>query len=947
MGCDADRLGEEALAFGPFRLFRRAKLLTESGRPVRIGSRALEILTTLVEQGGRVVSKNELISRVWSSTVVEETNLRVNLHGLRKILGDGRGGARYIVNVAGRGYQFVAPVTTVNAAPRRAPIMQRGIAPLPGRATRAVGRDDVIQDLFRESAHKRLITILGPGGIGKSTVALALAERLAEDGMQSVCFVDLTAVDDPTMVPTVIAGALGLSLMTDNPIAGLISYLQDVRLTLVIDNCEHVIGDAATVTERILVGAPLIRVVATSREPLMIEGERLFQLAPLRTPDEVQGLTSTTALSYSAVQLFVERALGGEDGFELTDGNAAPIATICQRLDGLPLAIELVAARANLLDIHRLWASVDEELFLQTPARRDSRSRHRSLQAALDWSYRNLRAFEQLTLRRLSSFRGLFTLQAAYAVLGLEVGEGDVREAVTSLVSKSLLMTDVGGPSLRFRLLYTTRTYAIGKLTTIEERGEALRQHAIYHRDLLESSLSEWGSLTRHEWQERFGELIEDVRAALEWAFSPAGDLKIGATLMAASIPYGFPLLPATEFKRRAAIALQQLSDDDLARRPWAQRLHLTLAAFLYHTGASREEALANIDRAVALATMTGTLHYRLEPMASRVAHTILSADYPDAVRRVCEVIEVAKQAEEPMGQLLADRIAAQALHFNGDLRQSKKLAAAVLGHPGSGFPLAYDFGDLYVDRRVSMRIILARNLWLEGFGDQAAHVAADAVELAGDDSNPNTIIQSLALAACPIAFWRGDLSQASLFTERLVYEARRFSFERWLLLARFFEAALARLRTPDSDSLGRFVDPMRYASILHRELLGTIIPDWVDQELIDRAVLGSGGWCRAELLRVQGLRMIKGNSAEGETILWNALESARNQGALSWELRCAVSLAKCGLDRRGTAERLGGLSEVYNKFTEGFDSVDLAAARGLLGRSGNVESIHVHRHGT
>src|SRR6266853_5398286 len=290
-------MDEQAISFGPYRLLAAQRLLLEGDTPVRLGSRAFDTLAALVGRAGEVVGKEELIARIWPQTFVEESNLKIQVSALRRALGDGHAGRRFIVTVPGRGYNFVAAVSLEEPPQASLPptIAPAGVHNLPLAVTRMIGRDETVTALVSRLSRQRLVTILGPGGIGKTTLALAVAERMIESYEHGVWLVDLASLGDPRLVPSAVATVLGLEIHTENPLAGLVAGLRDKRMLLLLDNCEHVIDAAA-------------------------------------------GLTAAKATAFPAVQLFVERVTAIVEDFALTDANAQSAAEICQRLDGLPLA---------------------------------------------------------------------------------------------------------------------------------------------------------------------------------------------------------------------------------------------------------------------------------------------------------------------------------------------------------------------------------------------------------------------------------------------------------------------------------------------------------------------------------------------------------------------------------------------------------------------------------
>src|SRR5277367_3965482 len=404
------------LTFGPFRLLPAERRLEKDGRPLRIGSRALDLLVVLVERAGEVVPKGELLKDVWRNVNVEESSLRFHNKNLRKVLGDNQPDARYVTNVPGRGYCFVAPTSrTLDEKPAGddAPAQRYR---LPNFVTRMVGRGAVVEALTTQLLQRGLLTITGPGGIGKSTVALALAHARQADYKHGACFVDLAPVAGPDLVPSAVASALEIPLRSDVPISGLTDFLREKQMLIVLDSCEHVIDPAALLAEAILNGAPGVGILATSREPLRVGGEYVHRLAPLALPPETARITSEDALTFSAIQLFVERAAMAQDGFGLTDADAPAVVDICRKLDGIPLAIELATSRIDVLGVSGLVTALGDRLQLLRHGRRTARHRHRTLNATLAWSYDVLEPDEQAVLRRLAVFAGPFGLAAATSV---------------------------------------------------------------------------------------------------------------------------------------------------------------------------------------------------------------------------------------------------------------------------------------------------------------------------------------------------------------------------------------------------------------------------------------------------------------------------------------------------------------------------------------------------
>jgi predicted ATPase/DNA-binding winged helix-turn-helix (wHTH) protein len=389
--------------------------------PVKLGGRATDILRLLVSRAGEVVPKDEILAYAWSGLVVEEISLRVHIAELRKALGDGKDGARYITNVPSRGYCFVAPVqrSVTMPAPSQ-PVAPEKPAPvsLPHRLERMVGREDVLQELSARLLSDRFITLRGPGGIGKTTVAVALAHDMLAAFDGQVHFLDLGPLKDDALVASTVAAALGLVVHHADPTDSIISFLRDRRLLLVLDSCEHVIEPVARLAESIHQRVPGVSILATSRESLLVQGEQIFELVPLQGPPEGAGLSASQALSYPAARLFVERAAAAGHRADITDDDAGVLAEICGKLDGIALAIELAAVRVGVHGLREVASLLDGRLKLEWRGRRTAPPRHQTLGATLDWSYGLIDESERIALRRLAVFAGPFTLQGALAVAG-------------------------------------------------------------------------------------------------------------------------------------------------------------------------------------------------------------------------------------------------------------------------------------------------------------------------------------------------------------------------------------------------------------------------------------------------------------------------------------------------------------------------------------------------
>src|SRR3984893_17362394 len=391
---------QDVICFGPFRLSPTERLLEKGGVPFRLGSRALDILIALVERPSEVVSKKELIAKVWPDLTVGEGSLHFHVSALRKALGEGRSGGRYVTNVSGRGYCFVAPISRAASPPA---LLRHSLAHspigLPPSPTKMVGRDETVRFIAEELAARRFLTIVGPGGIGKTTLATAVSHTMLAVFGDAVHYVDFGPLQTPSLVPNMVASTLGLPGNFDDPLAALPTFLRDRRMLLVLDSCEHLIETIASMAERIFVSAPEVDILATSRQPLQVESEQVHRLHPLAFPPDDAPLTAACALTFPAVQLFVERAAADGSGFELNDADAPIVGKVCRRLDGIALALELAAGRVGAYGIKGIVSLLDGPCRLLWHGRRTALPRHQTLSAMLDWSYNLLPESERVILR--------------------------------------------------------------------------------------------------------------------------------------------------------------------------------------------------------------------------------------------------------------------------------------------------------------------------------------------------------------------------------------------------------------------------------------------------------------------------------------------------------------------------------------------------------------------
>jgi len=940
----------------------RRELLAE-GRPVDLGGRAFDVLMVLIEASGAVVSKNALMNRVWPDRVVEENNLQAQISALRRALGADRD---LIRTIAGRGYQFTGAIRTVAASlngpasvgvahPISTP--SRPTTNLPEPVSELIGRDAELDEIRDLSAAHRLVTLTGAGGIGKTRLGFEAGRHLLSRFADGVWVAELAPLADSELVPVTVATALGLELAsgTASP-QSVANALRSKQLMLVLDNCEHLVEAAARMAEALLRANPAVRVIATSREPLRVEGEWVYPVPPLAVPAEGSP-ESEDPLRYGAIWLFVERARAAARSFSLDARVAAATAGICRRLDGIPLAIELAAARATALGIDGLAAGLDDRFRLLTGGHRTALARHQTLRATLDWSYELLTEPERVVLRRLAIFPSGFTLQAASAVAaGDEIAASEVVDCVANLVTKSLVTVDAGGESARYRLLETTRAYVLEKLVEAGELDTTARRHAERYRERFECAEAEAQTRPTGEWLAEYGARIDNVRTALDWAFSPGGDALIGVALTVAAVPLWMHLSLLDECRGRAEQALAVLSGGASPDTRREMKLHAALAVSLRYTRGAVPETGAALTRAFELAERLDDADYQLRSLWELWSFYITSGQHPAAVALAQRFCALVASRSDPGDRLMGERLIGVSHHYLGDQESARRHLERVLA--GDVIPGRKQVFRFQIDSQVVARVFLARILWLQGFPDQAMRTAERMVEDARAANHGFSFCFALSLGACVIALLVGDLAAAERYVDVLVDHATRHSLTYWHAYGSCHQGALAitrgdlnaglRLLRAGFHELRGFRPALQVSTLLMIEALGRAgqIADGLAaiEEVIAHSEHTDERWAISELLRIKGeLLLLEGApnaAAAAEDHFRQAIDWARRQGALSWELRAATSLARLLRDQGHSADALAVLQPVYDRFTEGFATADLKAVRELLDDLSELEKV-------
>jgi predicted ATPase len=810
---------------------------------------------------------------------------------------------------------------------------------------RIIGRGEATREISQQLLAKRFVSVVGPGGMGKTTVAVAIAHALLPEFLGDVSFVDLGALTDPQEVPTSVASALGLVMSVDDVGAGLVAFLRDRRVLLVLDSCEHVMSVAAPLTERLVGEAAGVHLLTTSRESLRVEGEHVYRLQPLESPPEHDGVTAAEALNFTAVRLFVERATARGARLTLLDDDAAVVAGICRRLDGLALAIEFAAGRVDAYGVRGTASLLENRFKLLWQGRRTALPRHRTLSALLDWSYDLLSDPERRTLRRLSTFVGYFSLDGVAAVAGDVDLDGELAiEAIGGLVDKSLVSVDTGSPTgARYRLLDTTRAYAQSKLGDAHEHGAVARRHATYVCSMLDRDRG----LVDRAYAQSLAEQLGNVRAALNWCFSDAGDAVLGTRLAAAAAPVFMESSLLHECQRWMETALASLDDTDRGTRK-EMNLRAALSVAAMFTRGNGPEIRTALGRALELADAVEEPHEQLRLLGALHILLTRTGDWRDslAVAERSEQI-AAKLTDDPAAQSFAAWMVGTSRHLLGDHVEAETRCRTAL----SPSPISRSTAMLYFgfDHRVRGLVVLGRALWLLGRADDAVRVAGQTVREASEIGQPTTVAISLVWTSS-VFLWSGAHDVAGSIIERLVTHAAKHSLGPYQAVGLGLRGELLVKR---GDAAG--VDVLRRATeALHAgryRLLETVFMTALAEGLalrgqfsdalsaielaLSATARNSGAsYDLPEMLRIKGHLLStkpEPDLAGARLSLQDALESAKRQGALGWELRAATTMARFLADRGREQEGRELLATSYDRFTQGFQTADLRAAKRLL----------------
>jgi len=858
-------VGNATYTFGPFQLNPALGALTREGQRVAIGQRAFEVLVVLAERAGDVVSNSDIVARVWPTTIVDENNLRVHITALRKALGETQQHAPYILNVPGRGYRLAAPTQRLE------------------RGAMSYTNVGLLSD-------KRFVTIVGAGGIGKTSVALAAAHRIRDRYRDGCFFIDLAVLNDPQLVPTAIAEALRIPMASEDSLAALVSHLRERHAALIFDNCEHVIDVVAQVVETILKNAANIHVLATSREPLRAEGESVRPLPALESPPDIRmPLSARAVLQFPAAELFVERATAVAGAFALTDADAPLLASLCRKLEGIPLAIELAAARLDTFGLSGLIGELDNRLQLLTNGRRTAQPRHRTLRATLDWSYRLLSDTEQAVLRRLGVFKAGFSREAAVAVLAdATLGSNAVMEVLNTLITKSLVVFQFEKDQISYRLLDMTRAYALEQFADDTTADVLRRRHAQYFIDVLDAPGFEERA-NGANWLTGFRQIAAEIRGALQWCFGPAGETSLGTSLVASSWFVWDTLSLVDEYIGYARRALAVIEDQPRPIAKTEARILIALGKALYNAQGSIPELLALYRRAEQVGETLGDEETRRLAVLGMWRYHQGLGEHEEAAQ---DADRYGRLHASGLGQNIYLTMRGISNAYRGELQDARECLSQALAHSGS-VANSERAQFLYVPQ-VIHHTVLARVLWMQGHASDALESAEQSVALAIESGHALSVCFATALAGCPVALWAGERAAACRHRLLLEESSRTLSVAFWRNFADVFRYCMASgIGSRGNLRQVQYQDRSQW-SYRHLEELSVMGEGFASRQMIERALSSDPIWCSAEVLRLEATRRLREEGASATasamSMLALSLDIARRQGAYAWELRAAAT---------------------------------------------------------
>lgn len=923
--------------------------LRARGAYVPLGGRAFDIFEMLIRSAGEIVSKNDIMDRLWPGAAISENTLQVHVSAIRRALGADRAILR---TVSGRGYGLIgawtispergseemADVAAVSTSSRP----YRNNFPLAG--SELIGRTTELKYVLDLLSAHRAVTLTGSGGVGKTRLALEVAHSLFPSFEGDGGFVELASLSDPSLVPSAVAGVLDVKLGSSEISPAVVADAIGARkVLLVLDNCEHLIDASARLVEAIVFRCPRTSVLVTSREPLRIDGERTYRVPSLDVPpsDEQE---PEVMIQHSAVQLFIARTNASRSDV-LPQGSLPIIVEICRHLDGIPLAIEFAAARTATLGLPKVLSGLEDRFGLLKGGRRTALPRHQTLRAALDWSYALLAEPERHLLRFLALFSAGFTLDAAMVLMSGIASPSVTMDGIESLNAKSLVST-TGSPNARWETLETTRAYALERLVECGEVNEASRRHAAYYCGLLERASAHMSKFSRETGLAVYREHLGDIFAALKWCFSEEGDRGLGIALAEASAPLLLEVSLPGQCARWSKQAISVLDEASIGTRR-EMELQASLGLSIRASRGATEEARIALARSLELAEEFSEPYLQFRLLHVLYFFWIGRGDFHKALPLAQQANAVAEEMADATALAIAHAMLGAGYTLGGDQAAAWRFFEVSFSGPlPAGSVNVAEFGH---DFHLLTLAAKARCLYLKGEPEQAVVVASQALAEAAKLNHPVTLcLCSMWLVS--IFVWCRDWQRAADIIADLGRHADENGLSVYRMVADGWRGELCVKRGDPATGVGILrgvIDPQRpekypiliptFICALAEGLLATgHVGDAV--QAIDLAIEGAdrGGmlFYKPEMLRIRGLIAAAAepsNRALPEACLRQSLALAREQSAQAWELRAATSLAGFLRDHGDVDQAREVLGPVFKSLREGLETADVVAARSLF----------------
>jgi predicted ATPase/DNA-binding winged helix-turn-helix (wHTH) protein len=918
----------QRFTFGPFELDAMRLELRRDGVRLNVGARACRLLVALVQRRGQVVTQRELMAAGWSGLHVADVNLRVHIVALRKALSDGPDGSFDITTVPREGYVFAGPeaptdTTDPTKAPPAAPRM------VPRHLTTLFGREETLPRLADAVAAHRIVTITGPGGVGKTAMALtAIGEH--EDQNTECVFVDFSTSVSSLQVEARLFEALELEGSPNDVPTYIERALRGRTILLVLDNCEHVVAHVAAMVAGLTSRTEGVSILATSREPLRVPGERVFPLEPLSCPPEGAVLTTKSAMSFAAIQMFAEAASRRTLTFSVDDANASMLGEICRRLDGSPLAIELAAATSDTMTVSELARRLDDRFAILTRGARTALPKHRTLQAALDWSYDALNEEEAVVMRRLGVFPGRFGTEDAKAIIADGTAHPDaIHHVLANLTAKSLLTVDFSSDTASFRFLETMRVYARLKLLESEEAV------SIYAR-FVDHTLVRMTAINQQDPQEDFsrthGAIVDDWRAAHDWAIRRR-DWRLALRLMAEGIGFCRSLNVRMEYLHRAIETLRMKPadhqvDDDL----WLEmRVCGHTAQMLLDTQPPDPPNFLNMvkeyaSRSLELSERLNAPDYQMSALTTLTIGALTGADVEQLEVHASSVLDLARSRKDPESIRTAHYLNAYASYYRSDFAAAERECDRSLDLAAQAEPAA----SIAFDHLPSVRVLRSRTLWIRGEFAAALDEMEEAHRIAIDGGHVPTIAWVAWCGMC-VYLWAGipeKAADSAKLHEQLANEYRNPGWSRYVPSA---HDALERFRHGGRSFGSAAIDWVPHVSS-HADMMTSIHCCFHRPVDLHRIELAPRHWCASEHVRAAGEHhLFAGRTAEAEKSFLRALSISQSHAAAAWEIRASISLARLVLQQGRDAAARALLEPLAERFSMVTHNADLDYAKGLL----------------